>query len=33
MNRKLAVRIAPNNSNKIITLCGAINKIHSPYYI
>lgn len=28
MNRKLAVKIAPNN---VKALGGAVNKIHSPY--
>lgn len=31
INKKIAARIAPINDNLNVTLCGAINKIHSLY--
>lgn len=32
MFKKIAAKVAPISDNKIVTLCGATNKIHSPYY-
>lgn len=33
LTKKIAARVAPINDNINVTLCGAINKIHSQYII